>query len=142
VRGRPLVEWLVFSAVWLLLLVPLRHVTGGRTVEASPAGVVSAAIGDESGREQAWVRLRFSEPPTVFTVYAGDEVLWTETGPDAEMEQLVALPSTAGGLELEAVWIGAGRRAVELVVDPVEGKSWRRVLWTEARVLRERLVKE
>jgi hypothetical protein len=138
-RGGPLIEWLVFAAVWILLLVPLWKVTAGHNVPVS--GSQGGTAVEQGGAAPVWVRLKFSEPPTAFKIHAGGEAVWSETGPGNEMEQLLTLESGAG-LELEAEWPDAGRRAVELVVSPVEGATWRRVVWTDAQVLRESLVPE
>jgi len=141
-RGRPLIEWLLFAAVWALLLVPLLHVTGGgagrRPVAVAQAGAVDTV------RVPVWLRLAFSEAPDGFSVYAGGDVVWHETSVSVEMEQLVELVMGPGGpeLELEAQWAGGGRRAVTVVMEPVEGRVRRAVVWGESARLRERMVFE
>ena len=138
-RGGPLIEWLVFAAVWILLLVPLWKVTAGRRVPDS--GSQGGAAIEQGNPVPVWVRLKFSEPPAAFKIHVGGEAVWSETGPGNEMERLLTLESGAG-FDFEAVWPVAGRRAVELVVSPVEGAAWQRVVWTDAQVLRESLVPE
>ncbi len=140
-RGRPLVEWFCFTAVWALLLIPLLHVTGGG------AGPVAAVVPDGAIAAvgvPVWLRVKFSEPPDSLVVYSGGDEVWREAAVSAENEQLVDIVLGPDGPELEfsAQWPREGRRAVAVVVEPVEGRSWRALLWSEAASLRERLVFE
>lgn len=141
-RGRPLLEWLGFVAVWAVLLIPLLHVTGGGS--GRPVTEVVREVAGETARVPVWLRVTFSEPPQSLVVYSdGDEIL-RETAVTAEIEQLVDVVLGADGpaLAIEAKWLQAERRAVEIVVVPVEGRAWRALLWRETASLRERLVFE
>ncbi len=141
-RGRPLLEWLCFVAAWALLLIPLLHVTGGGSGRA-----VVAVASDEAGavvRVPVWLRVTFSEPPDSLVVYSGGAEVWRELAVADETEQLVELVLGAGGpdLQIEAQWPRVARRAVSVLAEPVEGRTWRALLWCETVNLRERLVFE
>jgi len=142
-RGRPLIEWLCFGVVWALLLIPLARVTGlagGRP----PVPAASAGHQPDTEREPAWLRLVFSEAPESMIVYSGDTAVWRESNLHVENEQLVDLVMTAGGPDvlLDLTWNHAGRRAVEVVVEPVEGRSWHSVVWREGERMHEKAVFE
>lgn len=142
-RGRPLIEWLVFAGVWALLLIPLLRITGGResTLQENRTTRVLPAV-VQPGVEPVWLRLTFSESPDAFTLYAGGESVWHGTADGVLREQLAEIVCGAAGpdLVLEAQWVSPVRRAVELVVEPVEGRVWRGTLWTEQARIRERMV--
>ncbi len=138
-RGRPLIEWVCFVAVWTLLLIPLRHVTSGGAV--SPLAAVESEGVVEGVRVPGWLRLTFSESPDSLVVYTGGDEIWREAAVAPETEQLLDLVIGKGGpdLEIELQWSHKGRRAVAVEVEPVEGRAWRAFLWREAAGLRERL---
>ncbi len=125
-----------------MLLIPLLHVTGGGA--GRPVKAVLPARAGESERVPVWLRVTFSEPPESLVVYAGGDEVWRETVVAEETEQLVEMVLGPDGPELaiEAQWPQARRRAVAVVVEPVEGRSWRTLLWRETASLRERLVFE
>lgn len=141
-RGRPLLEWLCFVAAWVVLLIPLLHVTG--VGAGRPVAAVAPEVTGEVVRVPVWLRVTFSEPPDSLVVYSGGDEVWREVALLAETEQLVELVLGQGGpeLEIETQWQHEGRRAIEIVVAPVEGRSWRTLLWCETASLRERLVFE
>ncbi len=139
-RGRPLIEWLGFVAVWALLLIPLLHVTGGGA--GRPVAAVASDVAGAAMRVPVWLRVTFSELPDSLVVYSDGDEVWREAAVSAENEQLVDIVLGPGGpdLEIEAQWPREGRRAVAVVVEPVEGRSWRALLWSETTRLRESLV--
>ncbi len=140
-RGRPLIEWLCFVAAWTLLLIPLLHVTGGGA--SRPVAAVSPD-GAGAVRVAVWLRVTFSESPESLVAYSGGVEVWRETAVPEDAEHLVELVMGTGGpdLEIEVQWPREGRRAVAIVVDPVEGRPWRALLWSERASLRERLALE
>jgi len=135
-------EWLGFVAVWAVLLIPLLHVAGGGA--GTPVDAVVSVGAGNPVREPAWLRVTFSEPPESLIVTSRGEGVWRETAGMAEAEQLVDLVMDEGcpELEIDVKWSHTGRRAVEIVVAPVEGRAWRVLLWREAASVRERLVFE
>ncbi len=139
-KGSPLFEWFCFALVWGLLLIPLLRVSGGMgRLDALPVALPPV----ESQVEPVWVRISFSEAPLSFSLISAAGPVWRETAPDNEMEQmvdLVILRDAGPALELEVRWAANGRRAVEVVVAPLEGASWRTTLWVNGDGTRESLV--
>ncbi|HAS81579.1 MAG TPA: hypothetical protein DCS43_02590 [Verrucomicrobia bacterium] len=141
-RGSPLLEWFCFAIVWGILLIPLLRVSGGMDrSRASEAAVALPPV--ETPSESVWLRVAFSEAPAVFSLIVATGVIWSETDAGNEMEQLVdmAINRAVGpALDLEVRWTTRGRRAVEVVVEPLEGPAWRTTVWINGDGTRERVV--
>lgn len=71
-RGKPLIQGILFALAWFLLLVPIRYVT--RAVEAVP--VVSKPAAVQSSSVQVWLSLRFSSVPAFFEITQAGRPLW------------------------------------------------------------------
>jgi hypothetical protein len=71
-RGRPLLQWFVFVAVWLLLLIPIFLVT--RPVTGAAKSNAAAPL----ATEPSWVSLRFSSDPVSFAIHQDDQIIWSE----------------------------------------------------------------
>jgi hypothetical protein len=119
-KGAPLFQWLVFAALWGLLLIPLGALTGESSVPpAEEAPDVSGAA--RARAVEAWVRVRFAHVPVRFALRRGDDLVWDETEPAARMERPLRIELANGALEwmLEVEWPdAAGLTAVECTVAP------------------------
>lgn len=138
-RGRPLLEFLVFVVLWGLLFVPLRAVTQGRVDAAS----ASVRADTEANAAPVWVRIQFTEAPLRFVLYSRGEPVWAEAAPDEDQEHPVQIVEDVSGREdllLEVFWATPGRRATEIHVSPPLGPPHSIVLWHNGDVLREVLL--
>ncbi len=127
-RGRPLIELLMFAAVWALMLLPVLHVTGGRKMFFPTSDDAGLSV-DETAL-QGWLTVRFSEAPLFFKIYADDIVVWDVNEPETDMDELLVLKSEAR-LRLDAHWSTPGRRAIELLFEPLEGPPRRFFVWSD-----------
>jgi hypothetical protein len=138
-RGRPLLEFLVFVVLWGLLFVPLRAVTQGR-IDAASAPVRADT---EAGTAAVWVRIQFTEAPLRFVLYSRGEPVWEEADPSEDQEHPIQLVEDVTGREdllLEVFWAIPGRRATEIRLSPPLGSPHSIVLWHHGDVLREVLL--
>jgi hypothetical protein len=136
-RGRPLLEFLVFVLVWGALLVPLRMVTlpVERAQDDVALPVVSEAV------LPTWVHLRFSEAPASFALRRQGEPVWEEADPDVDQEYPVEIKwDEQGDFVLVAQWETEGRRAIEVRVAQPVGPARSVIVWHEGRFLEEALL--
>ncbi len=125
-RGRPVIEFVLFAMAWLALLLPIYHVT--RNVQAKPAES-SAAL--EEG--QVWLSLRFSVTPSSFEIRQDGRTLWVE--PQAEgkffdREVSLALDDQGADLTISAV-LPSGESVVEVVIEPDGSRKQSQTLWVD-----------
>lgn len=134
-RGRPLLEWALFMAVWLLLLIPLRVLTSHDAAPARTVGPTAAA------RQPAWMTLRFSVVPSRFSIEQESTVLWEHDAPDrhfSDREVSLALHEGAADIVVKVEWPGSGvLKAVEVRLVPDELEEVSQTVWAEGDVLEE-----
>ncbi len=121
-RGRPIVQWLVFVLLWGLLLIPLTALTRARPPR------IEAAERGSGERVPSWAALRFSHSPLAFSLSQDGRVLWSDDAPDGqrvEGEIGIAFEGESVELVLSIRWPeGEGWRAAELDIAP-EGREER-----------------
>ncbi|HMP89807.1 MAG TPA: hypothetical protein PJ991_06380 [Kiritimatiellia bacterium] len=129
-RGKPFIQWLVFSAFWLLLLIPISRIAGSSAVSREET------IRRPSEKIPVWLTVRFSTPPQSLSVYQENALVWEEENPDGRVfERQVELLKDAFGLEIRLVAkLSDEESAVEVSVEP-DGLPRRfRTLWVEGPV--------
>jgi len=129
-RGKPLIQWIAFTALWMLLLIPVLRVTR----QTAPAAVPSTAPAGE--RVAVWLSLRFSNDPESFGVYQGQELLWAEARPEGRMfERQVSMILDSSGAEINLVAALADEEhAVEVALEPEGFPRRSRTLWVTGPV--------
>lgn len=138
-RGRPLVQWALFCLFWLLLLFPMLWVTQSGEMRDAPA---------EQDRSQAelrmvWLTWSFSDPPSSVSLKWEGELRWDLTDPaETVLRRRTELPWPEYGPELlvRVEWPDARHRAMELLIEPVEGSPVSITRWTESDYVEERIV--
>jgi len=101
-RGRPIVEWLVFVVLWLCLLAPLRVLTSRQGAPPVEAVEVSDTVS-----RLTWATVRFSETPARFRLTCEGRVLWEENevaGNESEGEFMLELYRDSTDIVLEVWW--------------------------------------
>ncbi|MBU0676694.1 MAG: hypothetical protein KJ626_01130 [Verrucomicrobia bacterium] len=128
-RGRPVIQWILFACLWAGLVNPIVHVTRGRTAAVAPAA-------KESSSTRVWVSVRFSGRPEYFVLEQGDVSLWAEDKPvSLEYEREIPLVLDKFGTEvtLKAKLDGAVT-AVEVKLEPEGLSACSRTVWVEGDV--------
>ena len=131
-RGRPLLQWMLFALVWSMLAFPIASVT-----RRGDAAVQSAAVVKETAQVKTWVSLRFSDAPTSFSVWQDGQIIWEATGEggDVEFETSVMLRRDEFGIALRMVAaLGEGLVAVELRLEPDGLPARSRTIWAEGDI--------
>ena len=129
-RGRPLIQWLIFLVLWTALVLPVWRVTRG---VRSHTG---RSVERELVRSDLWVSLRFSQQPQGFSLAQGVDSVWVESDPGGmEFERVMTLARDSRGLELGlTAELGDGMTAVEITIEG-DGLSPRsRTVWAEGSV--------
>jgi len=129
-RGNPVIQWLLFSVVWLLLLIPVIRVT-----RHAVSATVSSA-GERTEHQAVWLSLQFSSTPRSFSIRQGDEVIWTDTEPaDRFVERMLPMAMDTFGLEITLVAdLPDSESAVEVAVEPDGLNRRTRTLWVSGLV--------
>lgn len=131
----PLVECVLFLALWMVLLIPLSILTTDKkTIENVQASSASDQV------LSCWLEVRFSESPEHFTIRQGSVILADVYGHNENIwSEMVPMISYNEQIELavEMDWHTDGNRAVEITLAP-EGLSERqKTHWTEDRSLQK-----
>jgi hypothetical protein len=143
-RGSPMLHLLLLITAFLLLSVPLRHLTGavrvgGGTGEGVKAGVVDGMEehpeGEHVHRVPVRVRVRFVGVPETMRLQVGERDLLKGMGfgtSPVECEAEMEIGHEGNEMVLEAKWPeGAGEAAVTVELEPegLDGRSETR--WSE-----------
>lgn len=72
-RGSPITQWLLFLLVWSALVIPIYRVTSS---QPTPTEVIV-----HKSTVPTWLSIRFSSPPSSFSLNQGNIELWRETEP-------------------------------------------------------------
>jgi hypothetical protein len=116
-RGNPIKEWIVFSLLWLALLVPVIRVTGTRGSVAPAVRETDAAAPERV--VQALASIRYTGTPLFFSISQNGRCLLEVANPPAEgVEQTLALAlaESRAELRLHARWPDRGRQVFEIRV--------------------------
>lgn len=126
-RGRPIIQWIIFLAIWACLALPVALVTrGGRTAQ-NPQDTHSSSV-------KTWVSLRFSAEPAHFELLQDGNALWREAPADGtEFEHAFPVSIDEFGAELTLrSRMPAG--AIEITVEPDELSERSQTLWVDGEV--------
>jgi len=128
-QGKPIIQWLLFSLIWLLLLVPVIYVTRTHATASRPEQTVSESL-------PVWLSVRFSSQPTSFSIRQDDRVVWAEGDPDGksfDREVTITIDEFGAELMLSAE-LPEVDTAIELVVEPDGLPRITRTLWLSGSV--------
>ena len=127
-RGRPIIQWLLFLGLWAGLALPIALITRSeQTVQESRNAEDSSVM--------TWLTLRFSTQPAHFELLQNDTVLWQETSPDG-LEFETALPISIDEFGAEFVFKSStpAAGAIEITVEPDERQQRSQTLWVDGDV--------
>jgi hypothetical protein len=128
-QGKPIIQWFLFTLMWLLLIIPIVRVTRSQATATSPGAVATETL-------PVWLSIRFSAPPTSFSVRQDDRVLVSETAPAVLMfdrEARIEIDEFGAELILLAE-LPETDTAVEMVVEPDGHPRQSRTLWLSGSV--------
>lgn len=127
-RGRPIIQWVLFLGLWSCLALPIVLVTRGeQTIQPSRIAADTSVI--------TWVTLRFSEEPAHFELRQHGKILWRKAPADGtEFEKAFPVSMDKFGIEfvLRSRLPAAG--AIEITVEPDERPERSRTLWVDGEV--------
>lgn len=133
-RGFPPIQIFLLVLTFVVLAIPLSHLTGTTsTAKAAPAKVV-----EEKG-VKALLRLRYAHRPTTLSVKIGDKELIREiAGSPIELETFLPTPKDGVDVFVSATWPeGTPDSAITLEVEP-DGLATRNdTRWSSAGSLDE-----
>lgn len=131
-RGSPMLHLLLLITAFVLLSVPLRHLTGVARAQQAVEGLTpSAAVvegadthpeGEHLHQLPVRIRLRFAHPPQAMSLRVGDQELLTGvdlTKSQVECEAKLELGHEGNEFVLEGQWpAGAPDTAVTVELEP------------------------
>lgn len=128
-QGKPVIQWLLFSLVWLLLLVPVVYVTRTNASASRPESTASESL-------PVWLSVRFSSQPASFSIRQDDRVVMAETHPAVmAFDREVTITIDEFGAELMLIAeLPETDTAIELVVEPDGLSRETRTLWLSGSV--------
>ncbi len=127
-RGRPIIQWLLFLGVWACLALPIVLVTRGKRA-------ATEASSPDGNTVEAWVTLRFSEEPSYFELLQNNNVLWREgSGDGTEFDSSFPVIIDDFGVELVLRSRLPAAGAVEITVQPDEWPERSQTLWVGGAV--------
>lgn len=136
-RGFPPIQIFLLCLAFIVLAVPLSHLTGSSTQDRPtlPAAVKSTAQPSTS----AWLRLRYAHPPAKLSIKVADKELVTALAA-SPMELKVPLTAIRQGVDvfLSATWPeGTPDTALTLEVEPDGLESRGETRWSSGGSLDE-----
>lgn len=126
-RGRPLLQWILFGSAWLALALAIAGITS-----RSPEKESGAHTAIQSVPSSSWLSIRFSSKPESFSIAHKGIVIWPGGQvADTFVEKQIPLSPGADGLELvlSAEFPAAGDVAAELVLEPDGYPAVSRTVW-------------
>lgn len=126
-RGNPIKEWIIFSALWLLLLIPVIKLTGERKLR--DPSEINPAAGESAKIRSATALFRYTGKPLFIEVIQdGKSLCKINTPPEGECETGIDLSIDGRGAELHlrAEWPDTARHALELELLP-DGEPERKI---------------
>lgn len=127
-RGKPVIQWMIFLIVWVSLALPIVRMTRGERR-------LPYAQTEEPSNVMTWVSLRFSEEPSHFELLQGEHPLWrpgTVEGMLFEEAFPVSIDEYGADLMLKSHLPGPG--VIEITVEPDERRVRSRTLWVNGEV--------
>jgi hypothetical protein len=133
-RGRPILQGLLFGIVWLLLWWPIWAVT--RDVPVAAESETQAAAAADVAQETVWLGLRFSALPRSFVVEQNGRELWRELAPAGHQhESQVPVIVDEFGIELHVLAdLPEGEAALEVTLESSDRPRRARTLWVDGPV--------
>lgn len=138
-RGFPPIQIFLLALTFVVLAVPLSHLTG----TVSHAKTAAAKV-EESPSVKSLVRLRYAHKPVTLSVKIADKELIAEIG-GSPIELDTALPSVKDGVDvfLSATWAdGTPDTSITLELEPDGFASRSETRWSSAGSLDEVLTFE
>lgn len=137
-RGRPLLNVILFALVWGLLGLPLWRLTHASAPDGARGAPVAAGHARAVVRdEHAWATLRFSPLPESFRVSQDGRTLWEGTnvvGLTQERECRLSMTAGRVAVLLDVDWpAGVEQGAAELTVEPDRRPAASRQAWGSGR---------
>jgi len=136
VRGNPIKEWIIFSILWLVLLIPVIRLTGSRKPkEIDTVNQESASASIRATKATAVIR--YTGKPLFINIGQHGKTLYRiEAPPAGETEQRLTLGFEESGVEilLQAEWPDETEHAleIELIVDNLEERKAN--LWAQQKL--------
>lgn len=92
-RGSPIAQWFLFLLVWSALVIPIYRVTSSQP-PPTESSVHTSTV-------PTWLSLRFSSPPSSFSVHQGGIELWQVKEPKGtQFEEKIHIVFDEFGAEL------------------------------------------
>jgi len=134
VRGSPIKEWIMFSVLWLLLVIPAIKLTLGQSHPPHPAQT-TASVTECS--VPATAVIRYTGAPSQFRVLQQGKVLCSSNTPlpgGSEYQFTLQLTENSAELNLQADWPDNQEHVfeIELIVDNLEEQRARR--WAQKKL--------
>jgi hypothetical protein len=135
VRGNPIKEWIIFSAIWLMLLIPVIKLTGFRKAEEPSTG--SQLLNETAQNITATALMRYTGRPIYFKLTQNGKTLCDIKDPppdETEEEISLAIEENSAELLLQVKWPDETQHAfeIELIVD---GEQEQKVhCWAESEL--------
>ncbi len=129
-KGSPRFEICLFVIAGLLLILPLRLLTG--VAVSAPPDHLTVSV-SETREVNAWVDFRFSALPEKVKIYQGDVLLWQGGGSRREDGDLtLRLTDNGALLRLELLWPAELKDAyVECSLEVDEMSDLRKGFWSQ-----------
>jgi len=112
--GNPIKEWIIFSALWLLLLIPVLRLTRGR----EHPGSTPAALAPDSVRTvTAAAVIRYTGQPVFFRIRQGAKILCEVQSPPAggtERQLQLQIEADSAELYLQGQWPDQAKHVFEI----------------------------
>jgi hypothetical protein len=128
-RGRPVIQWVLFLAAWACLAWPIV------TVTRSERTMMRAATPPDTTNVMTWVSLRFSTEPSFFELRQSDNLLWREDpAGDVEFDTSFPVSLDEFGAEFHLLARLPGPGVIEIKVEPDARQERAKTLWIDGDV--------
>ena len=126
-RGNPVKEWIIFSILWLLLLIPVMKLTGSKKHPERTA-VQPIATEDSVRKVEAIAVIRYTGKPYRFKISQDNRLLSEITSPPqngTECTLTLHLVDNYVELHLQAQWPDEQMHVfeIELIIDNLDEKK-------------------
>ncbi len=127
-RGSPIAQWFLFLLVWSALVIPIHLVTSSQ-----PAPI---EVSVDKSTVPTWLSIRFSCPPSSFTVIQGGIEIWQETEPQGtqfEEELHIVFDEFGTELLLQAD-LPEIPSAIEITLEPEARAIRSETIWADGNI--------
>jgi hypothetical protein len=127
VRGNPIKEWIIFSILWLLLLIPVIRLTGSRKPAAHVPSVQKSVAASLQQKEATAVIRYTGQPLSIKISQQGRTRRRIDAPPAGGIENTLTLDFEGSGIEiqLQAEWPDDSEHAleIELIADNLDARK-------------------